>query len=412
MDVIYRRCCGLDVHKDSVSACVLVAEPPGRRRKELRRFGTMTRDLLELLDWLLELRVTHAAMESTGVYWKPVWNILEGHVEVLLANAQHIKVVPGRKTDTQDCEWIADLLQHGLLRGSFVPPEPVRDLRDLTRYRAILSQETTDVANRIQKVLEDANVKLGSVASDVLGVSGRAMLEAIVEGEQDPTRLAEMARHRLRKKIPELCVALEGRIRDHHRFLLKQLLDHLKFLESKISEVERQVEKCMGPFEKAVTLWITIPGVDVVTAWSLVAETGADMAQFPSAQHLASWAGLCPGNNESAGKRKSGKTRKGSLWLRRALSQAAWAASRTKATYLAARYRRLAARRGAKRAIIAIAHNILLIAYWLLQTGRPYQDLGADYFDRINAEGLKRYLVRRLERMGHQVVLTPAPATP
>ena len=214
MDVIYRRCCGLDVHKDSVSACVLVAEPTGRKRKELRRFGTMTRDLLELLDWLLELRVTHAAMESTGVYWKPVWNILEGHVEVLLANAQHIKVVPGRKTDTQDCEWIADLLQYGLLRGSFVPPEPIRDLRDLTRYRAILSQETTDVANRIQKVLEDANVKLGSVASDVLGVSGRAMLEAIVEGEQDPTRLAEMARRRLRKKIPELRVALEGRIRD------------------------------------------------------------------------------------------------------------------------------------------------------------------------------------------------------
>jgi transposase len=412
MDVVYRRCCGLDVHKDSVSACVLVAEPTGRRRKELRRFGTMTRDLLELLDWLLELRVTHAAMESTGVYWKLVWNILEAHVEVLLANAQHIKVVPGRKTDTQDCEWIADLLQHGLLRGSFVPPEPIRDLRDLTRYRAILSQETTDVANRIQKVLEDANVKLGSVASDVLGVSGRAMLEAIVEGEQDPTHLAEMARHRLRKKIPELCVALEGRIRDHHRFLLKQLLDHLKFLEGKISEVERQVEKCMGPFEKAVTLCITIPGVDVVTAWSLVAETGADMAQFPSAQHLASWAGLCPGNNESAGKRKSGRTRKGSLWLRRALSQAAWAASRTKATYLAARYRRLAARRGAKRAIIAIAHNILLIAYYLLKTDRPYEDLGADYFDRLNAEGLKRYLVKRLERMGNQVVLIPTPATP
>jgi len=411
MDVIYRRCCGFDVHKDSVSACVLLAEPTGRRRKELRRFGTMTCDLLALLDWLLAMRVTQVAMESTGVYWKPVWNILEGHVEVLLANAQHIKVVPGRKTDTQDCEWIADLLQHGLLRGSFVPPEPIRDLRDLTRYRAILSQETSDVANRIQKVLEDANVKLGSVASDVLGVSGRAMLEAIVKGEQDSTRLAEMARHRLRKKIPELRVALEGRIRDHHRFLLKQLLDHLKFLEGKISEVERQIERCMAPFEKAVTLWITIPGVDVVTAWSLVAETGANMEQFPSAQHLASWAGLCPGNNESAGKRKSGKTRKGSLWLRRALSQAAWAAAHTKSTYLAARYRRLAARRGAKRAIIAMAHNILLIAYYLLRTDRPYQDLGADYFDRINAEGLKRYLVKRLERMGHQVVLMPTAAT-
>src|SRR2546426_4928973 len=408
MDVIYRRCCGLDVHKDSVSACVLVAEPPGRRRKELRRFGTMTRDLLELLDWLLELRVTHAAMESTGVYWKPVWNILEGHVEVLLANAQHIKVVPGRKTDTQDCEWIADLLQHGLLRGSFVPPEPVRDLRDLTRYRAILSQETTDVANRIQKVLEDANVKLGSVASDVLGVSGRAMLEAIVEGEQDPTRLAEMARHRLRKKIPELCVALEGRIRDHHRFLLKQLLDHLKFLESKISEVERRVEKCMGPFEKAVTLWITIPGVDVVTAWSLVAETGADMAQFPSAQHLASWAGLCPGNNESAGKRKSGKTRKGNRWLRAALTEAALAAIRTSNSAFTARYRRIMRHRGHKKAVLAVAHAMLVTAYHVLARQTTYQELGADYFDRRHGERVTRRAVQLLERQGYRVTLERA----
>jgi transposase len=369
----------------------------------------MTRDLLALLDWLLALRVTYAAMESTGVYWKPVWDILEGPVEVLLANAQHIKVVPGRKTDTQDCEWIADPLQHGLLRGSFVPAEPIRDLRDLTRYRAILSQETSDVANRIQKVLEDANIKLGSVASDVLGVSGRATLEAFVKGEQDSTCLTEMA-HRLRKKIPELRLALEGRIRDHHRFLLKQLLDHLKFLEGKIREVEGQIEKRVEPLEKAGTLRTTIPGMDVVTAWSLVAETGANMEQFPSAQHLASWAGLCPGNNESAGKRKSGNTRKGSLWLRRALGQAAWAAAHTKVTYLAARYRQLAARRVAKRAIIAMAHNILLIAYHLLKADRPYQDLGADYFDRINAEGLKRYLVKRLQRLGHQVLLTPAAA--
>jgi transposase len=370
----------------------------------------MTGDLLQLLDWLLAMQVTHVPMESTGVYWKPVWNILEGHVEVLLANAQHIKVVPGRKTDTQDCEWIADLLQHGLLRGSFVPPEPIRDLRDLTRYRAIVSQETTDVANRMQKVLEDANVKLGSVASDVLGPSGRAMLEAIVKGEQDSTRLAGMARHRPRKKIPELRVALEGRIRDHPRFPLRQLLDRWKFLESKIREVEGQIEKCMVPFEKAVAPWTTIPGAEVVTAWSLVAETGARMEPFPSAQHLASWAGLCPGNNESTGKRKSGKTREGSLWLRRTLSQTTWAASRTKATYLAARYRQLDTRRGAKRAIIAVANNILLIAYYLLKSDRPYEDLGADYSDRTNAEGLKRYVVKKLERMGHRVVLAPAAA--
>jgi transposase len=337
-----------------------------------------------------------------------VWNILEGHVEVLLANAQHLKVVPGRKTDTQDCEWIADRLQHGLLRGSFVPPEPIRDLRDLTRDRAILSQETTHVANRIPKVLQDAKVKRGSVASDVLGVSGRAGLEAIVKGEQDSTPLTEMARHRLRKKIAQLRGALEGRIRDHQRFLLKQLLDHLKFLEGKLTEGEQKIERCMGPLEKAATLWTTIRGVDVVTAWSLGAGSGANLEQFPAAQHWASWAGRCPGNNQSAGKRKSGQTRKGSLGLRRTLRQAAWAASPTKATYLAARYRRLAARRGAKGAIMAIAHNILIIAYYLLKTDRPDQDLGADYFHRIHAEGLKRYLVKRLEPMGHRGLLTPS----
>lgn len=398
------------MHKESISACALLAASRGRKRKEVGTFGTMTAGLLALLDWLRALGVTHVAMESTGVYWKPVWNILEGHVQVLLVNAQHIKTVPGRKTDAKDCEWIADLLQHGLLRGSFVPPEPIRDLRDLTRYRAILSQETTDVANRVQKVLEDANIKLASVASDVLGVSGRAMLEAIVAGEEDAERLAEMARRRLRQKIPELRAALTGRIREHHRFLLRQLLDHLKFLERKIVEVEQRIERCRRPFERVIDLWTTIPGVDRCTAWSLVAETGADVQQFPSAQHLASWAGMCPGNQESAGKRKSGRTRKGNVWLRRALSQAAWAASHTKETYLAARYRRLAARRGAKRAIIAIGHNILLMAYYLLERNRAYKDLGSDYFDRINPEGLKRYLVNRLERLGHRVVLAPATA--
>jgi transposase len=404
MQVVHEVCCGLDVHKKGVTACVLWAS--GRRR-QTRAFGTFTRELLELGDWLRACGVTHVAMESTGVYWKPVWNLLEGQFEVLLVNAQHIKAVPGRKTDQKDSEWIADLLQHGLLRASFVPPTPIRELRDLTRYRASLAQEINRIANRIQKVLEDANIKLASVATDTLGASGRAMLEAIVNGEQDSQRLAEMAQGKLRNKIPELQEALRGRVSTHHRFLLRELLDHHYFVESKMRRIEQEVAERLGPFQSEVARLCTIPGVDRVTAWGLLAEIGLSMKQFPDAQHLASWAGLCPGSHESAGKRKSGKIRKGSLWLRRCLCQGAWAVSTKKNNYLSALYRRLAARRGSKRATIAIAHKLLVIAYHILRDGTCYSDLGADHFDRLNPEGLRRRLAKRLEGLGFKVTLEP-----
>src|SRR5215471_18413888 len=370
MQVVHEVCCGLDVHKKSVTACVLWAV---NRRRQTREFGTFTKELLELADWLRECGVTHVALESTGVYWKPVWNLLEGQFEVLLVNAQHIKAVPGRKTDQKDSEWIADLLQHGLLRASFVPPTPTRELRDLTRYRASLAQEINRIANRIQKVLEDGNIKLASVATNTLGASGRLMLEAIVKGEQDSQRLAEMAQGKLRNKIPELERALEGRVSSHHRFLLRELLDHFYFVESKMRRIEQEVEERLGPFQSEVTRLCTIPGVDRVTAWGLLAEIGLNMNQFSDAQHLASWAGLCPGSHESAGKRKSGKIRKGSLWLRRCLCQAAWAVSMQNDNYLSALFRRLAARRGAKRATIAVAHNLLVIAYYILRDQTCYQ---------------------------------------
>ena len=404
MQVVHEVCCGLDVHKKGVTACVLWAS--GRRR-QTRAFGTFTRELLELGDWLRACGVTHVAMESTGVYWKPVWNLLEGQFEVLLVNAQHIKAVPGRKTDQKDSEWIADLLQHGLLRASFVPPTPTRELRDLTRYRASLAQEINRIANRIQKVLEDANIKLASVATDTLGASGRAMLEAISKGEQDRQRLAEMSQGKLRNKIPELQQALEGRVTAHHRFLLRELLDHLYFVESKMRRIEQEIAERLGPYQSEVARLCTIPGVDRVTAWGLVAEIGLNMAQFPDAQHLASWAGLCPGSHESAGKRKSGKIRKGSLWLRRCLCQGSWAVSMQKNNYLSALYRRLAARRGSKRATIAVAHNLLVIAYYILRDKVCYRDLGPDYFDRLNPEGLRRRLTKRLEGLGFKVTLEP-----
>ncbi len=343
-------------------------------------------------------------------YWKPIWNVLEGRFELLLVNAQHFKAVPGRKTDVKDCEWLAELLQHGLVRSSFVPPTLVRDLRDLNRNRAILVQQRATVSNRIEKVLEDANIKLGVVASHVLGQSGRTMLHAMSTGEEDIDKLAEMAKAKLRKKIPELRVALFGKMRDHHRFLLRQWLSQLESVEKQIAEFDLEIDRRNEPFQQTVDRLITIPGVDRITASGLVAEIGTNMAQFPTAQHLASWAGLCPGNNESAGKRLSGKTRKGNPWLRRVLCQAAWAASHTKGTYLSAQYHRLAARRGKKRAIIGIAHSILVIAYYLIARGEEYRDKGGDYFDRINCEGLKRYLIRRLEHLGHSVKLEPVPS--
>ena len=406
MEVLYRCCCGLDVHKKSITACVLWSE--GKKRKEKRRFGTFTEDLLKLAEWLRECGVTHVAMESTGVYWKPVWDILEGQfTEVLLVNAQHIKAVPGRKTDQKDSEWIAQLLQHGLLKASFIPPRPTRELRDLTRYRVSLAQECNRVANRIQKVLEDANIKLASVATDALGASGRQMIEALIAGEQDSAVLAQMAKGLLRNKIPELKLALEGRVNDHHRFLLNEMLDDLRHIESKMTKVEAEIEGRLRPFEEQVARLCTIPGVDRITAWGLAAEMGLDMEQFPSAAHLASWAGMCPGNFESAGKRLGGRTRKGSRFLRRHLCQAAWAVSTKRDSYLSALFRRLAARRGNKRATMAVGHAILVIAYHLLKRHETYRDLGPNYFDQKNPESLRRSLVKRLEKIGYAVSLTP-----
>ena len=405
MRIVYARCCGLDVHKRTIAACVLLQEASGQVQQEIRRFGTMTRDLLELADWLQDRQVTHVAMESTGVYWKPVWNILEGQFALVLVNAQHIKAVPGRKTDTRDCQWIADLLQHGLLRGSFVPPTPIRQLRDLTRLRTSLRQDHTAVANRMQKILEDANIKLASVASDWLGVSGRAILTQLLAGEEDATKLADLSRRRLRAKLPQMQLALEGRLTDHHRGMLRVLWDQLEFLEAQLTKVDAQIQGHVQEYQEALALSITIPGIEEVAAANLLAEIGMNMEQFPSAQHLASWAGICPANHESAGKRLSGKPHKGNTWLRRSLCQAAWAASHTKATYLSARFRRLAARKGKKRAIVAVAHSILIILYHVLKTKQPYRELGADYLDRINAAQLKRYFVKRLENLGLQVTV-------
>jgi len=408
MKILYPCCAGLDVHKASVVACVLWVDAHGECRKDIRTFGTMTGNLLALADWLSERSVTHVAMESTGVYWKPVFNILEGTFEVLLVNARHIKQVPGRKTDVKDCEWLAQLLQHGLLKGSFVPERSQRDLRDLTRHRAQLISEQTRVANRVQKVLEDANIKLGSVASDVLGVSGRLMIQAILDGRSDPAQMAELAKGRLRKKRDDLNAALEGHVTDHHRFMLRTLWDHLQHLETLVAALDARIEELMRPFEHEIARLVTIPGVQEQVAYGLIAEIGTNMDQFPTAAHLASWAGMCPGNNESAGKRKSGKTTKGNRWLRRCLSQAAWAASRTKDTYLSAQYRQIAKRRGKKRAIIAVAHSILRIVYHLLATGTTYEDLGGDYFDRLRPERLRRYYVNRLQKLGYDVELHAA----
>jgi transposase len=405
MEIVYARCAGADVHKKTVVVCVIVPDNQGGWRKETRTFGTMTADLLALSDWLQQCGCTHVAMESTGEYWKPVFNILEGTFEVLLVNAQHIKAVPGRKTDVGDAEWIADLLRHGLLRASFIPPKGQRELRDLTRFRSTFVRERATLANRLQKVLEDANLKLAAVASDVMGVSGRAMLAALLDGQSDPETLADLARGRLRGKRADLVRALTGRIKEHHRFLLTELLCQIDNLEEAITRCDEQIKTHCAPFEDAVTLLDTIPGVARATAEVIVAEIGTDMSRFPSAAHLAAWAGVAPGNNESAGKRRSGKTRKGDRPLGVALNQAAHGAAHTKDTYLAAQYRRLAKRRGKKKAIMAVAHSILVIAYHLIQRKEPYRELGGDYFDKRRPEAAANQLVKRLEQLGYSVVL-------
>jgi transposase len=449
MEVIHERCAGLDVNKKTVVVCQMHTRPHGRKEQETRTFGTTTVELLAMLDWLTEWGCSHVAMESTGEYWKPVYNILEGHVEVLLVNAQHIKAVPGRKTDVGDAEWIADLLRHGLLRSSFVPPRAQRELRDLTRQRSNLVRERASVINRLQKVLEAANVKLASVASHMTGVSARAMLEAMISGESDPTALAELAKGRMRGKRAELERALVGTTGAHHRFLLATHLEHIDFLDEQIERYSAQIATHLDRLTseanlnsgappspsaapgdqasatpqpdggashpltgvQAVALLDTIPGIGPWQAEVILAEIGLDMTRFATAAHLASWAGVAPGNNESAGKRRSGKTRHGNPALCKTLVQAAHAAARTKNTYLAAQYHRLAARRGAKRAAVAVAHSILVIAYHLLTRREPYHDMGGNYFDERKRDSVTHRLVRRLEKLGHHVTLDAASAT-
>jgi transposase len=400
MNVMYERCAGLDVHKKTVVACVLTPDGP-----ETRTFGTMSADLLLLSDWLLACGCTHVAMESTGDYWKPVFNMLESTFEVLLVNAQHVKAVPGRKTDVKDAAWLAELLQHGLLRASFIPPVAQRELRDLTRYRSTFIRERATLVNRVQKLLEDANIKLASVATDIMGVSGRAMLAALLAGHTDPQALADLAKGRLRSKREHLVKAMEGRVKPHHRFVLTELLCQIDSLDETIARFDERIQAIDAPFEAAVGLLDTIPGVARHAAEMIVAEIGADMSRFPSADHLASWAGVAPGNYESAGKRASGKTRKGNRFLRTILVQAAHAAARTKGTYLSAQYRRLATRRGKKRAVLAVAHSILVMAYYMIQRQEPYREAGADYFDQLQPEDTVRRLVTRLERLGYHVTL-------
>jgi len=478
MDVVYRRCAGLDVHKKTVRACVRILDEDGRVTEHVRGFGTLTHELVNLRDWLSSQGVTHVAMESTGVYWKPVWNVLEqGDIELVLCNAQHVKNVPGHKTDVKDCAWLAGLLQHGLLKGSFVPSRSQRELRDLTRTRAKLTDEKTRHVNRLQKILEDTNVKLSSVASDTFGASGRAIIEAILGGESDPKKLAELARGQLRGKIPQLRFALEGKVTEHHRYMLGLHYGEVQHLESVIADLDTRIARLTGAGEvvraqedglplfpglesdpppedpgpptgggskaavdkaggaeatacpsppspppdsgpaqsrgvgslaAAVQLLCGIPGIRARTAENVLAETGDDMSRFPTADHLTSWAGLAPGNNESAGKRKSGKTTKGNRFLRRALSQAAWAASRTKGTYYSALYRRLVGKRGKKRAIIAVARSILVAIYHMLERGSSYEDLGDDFFDRLNHRGVTQYHLGRLKKLGYHVTIEPA----
>jgi transposase len=410
MDLIYETVAGLDVHQKTIVACVRRRQPKGGLSEQVQTFGTMTGDLLELSAWLSKEGVTHVAMESTGVLWKPVWNILDGgSFHLLLVNPVELKRAPGRKSDVSDSQWIAHLLHCGLLRSSFVPSRPQQELRDLTRQRTQLTREQTRVVNRIHKTLEDTNIKLGAVASDIMGKSGRAMLNALVAGERNPAKLADLAQGQLRGKIPELKRALEGHLTDHHVFMLKSLLNHLRFLEDQIAELSERIDECLSPFLDPIQIehLDEIPGVNRRTIENVIAEIGSDMSRFSDEHCLSSWAGMCPGNEVSAGKRLRRRTTNGNTWLRSALTEAAWAAGRTKATYLGALYRRLSPRRGKKRALIAVGHTLLVIIYHVLKNDVSYQELGADFFDKLNPEQYRRYLVKRLENLGFTVELTP-----
>jgi transposase len=405
MEVVYSRAAGLDLHKKTVVACRLVPGADGTPQKEFRTFGTTTPQLLKLAAWLAEAGVTHVAMESTGVYWKPVYNLLEEQFTLLLVNAQHLQRVPGRKTDVKDSEWLADLLRHGLLKASFVPNRQQRELRELTRYRTSLVEERVAEINRLQKLLEGANIKLASVVSDVMGKSAREMLAALVGGEEDPTVLAELAKGRLRSKLPELEAALQGRFGAHQRFLLARQLAHLDHLESLIAELDQEVAERLRPVEPVLARLQTIDGVGRRTAEVLAAELGLEMDRFPDEKHVASWAAMCPGQHESGGKKKSGKTCKGNRWLKSALVEAAHAVKRQRDTYAGAQFRRIASRRGVKRAAVAVGHSLLIAAYFILKDGVEYHDLGAQYFDERDRQGVVRRAKQRLENLGYDVEL-------
>jgi transposase len=410
MHIVFERCAGLDCHKQTAVVCRLIPGPTGGLQRETRTFGTTTAALLRLSDWLSEGGVTHVAIESTGVYWRPIFNLLEGSFAVWVLNAQHVKNVPGRKTDVKDSEWLADLLRHGLVRPSFIPPQAQRDLRDLTRERTNFVRTRVTLGNRVQKVLETANIKLGDVATNVLGVSGRAMLAALVAGETDAAVLADLAVGKLRKKRAALEQALNGQVRAPQRFLLAELLGQIEQLDATIARFDAQIAAACVADQALIELLDTIPGVGRETAEMLLAEIGPDLSRFPSAGHLAAWAGLAPGNHESAGKRRSGRTRKGAPWLRSGLVAAARGAVRTKDSYLTTQYRRIAARRGDKRAIVAVAHSLIVIVYHVITRREPYQELGGDYFERCNPDAKVRRLVRQMEQLGYTVNLAPTPA--
>jgi transposase len=407
METVVERAAAVDVHKARVTACVRVPGD-GSRWEEVAEFATTVQGLLALRDWLASQHVAQVAMEATGVYWKPVWAVLEDDFDCLLVNARHVKQVPGRKTDVSDASWLCQLLEAGLLRRSFVPPPPIRGLRNLTRYRKAQIAERQREANRLHKILEDTGIKLDCVASDILGKSGRAMLEALCRGTTDPEVLAELARGKLRRKLPELREALEGRFAAQHALIVSAILSHLEFLDEQIALLSGAIEEAIAPFAAAVDLLCTIPGFDTRNAQVVIAEIGIDMNQFPTAAHLASWAGVCPGNDESAGKRRRGTTRKGSKWLGMALTEAALAATRTRGSYLQAQYKRLRPRRGHKRALGAVRHSILIAIWHMLRTGQVYTDLGADYFEHRDPARRTRQLVRQLQALGHHVTLDQA----
>lgn len=406
MELLHKRCAGLDVHKDTVVACVRIASS-SRTRREVATFSTTTAGLLRLGDWLAEHEVTHAVMESTGVYWKPVWHVLESVVELTLANAHEVKNLPGRKSDVSDAQWLADLLAHGLLKRSFVPERAIEELRQLTRTRTQLVRETSRHTSRIDKILQDANIKLSSVLSEVLGLSSRAILRAMIDGERDPKRLAELTKGLARKKRPQLEVALHGFVNDHHCFLLRQHLDLVEGLERSIAAIEAKIDEVLRPFaEKEAALLETMPGISSTAARIIIAEIGTDMSRFPDAGHLVSWAGLCPRSDESAGKKRSTKIRKGKPWLKTTLIQCAWAAIRSQG-YLRSLYHRITSRAGKMKAIVAVAHSMLAAIYQMLASKQSYRDLGADFFQRHDADRLRRSCVRKLERLGYEVQLHP-----